>query len=167
LRAGYSYLHATYQANETLFGGERPINVVSGSRIAGLPEHTLKFNADWRATPKFVVGGTVMATTSLVSQGNEDGYVGADTVNKIKANANVKGYTLFHLHATFEAEKGLEYFARINNVFDTRFESYGLMAMSMFDPSGSIIQSGNPATVSRFVAPGAPRNFMVGLRYRF
>jgi outer membrane receptor protein involved in Fe transport len=167
LRAGYSYLHATYQATETLFGGERSINVAPGSRIAGLPEHTFKLNADWRAAPKFVVGGTVMATTNLVSQGNEDGYVGADTVNKVKANANVKGYTLFHLHATYEAEKGLEYFARVNNVFDTRFESYGLMAMSMFNSAGIPITGDDGPNVSRFVAPGAPRNFMVGLRYRF
>jgi outer membrane receptor protein involved in Fe transport len=167
LRLGYSYLDATYQAAGTLFGGERDISVTPGTKIAGLPEHTLKLNIDWRATPKMVIGGTAITTSSLVTQGNEDGYIGADNTNKIQANAKVNGYTLLHLHANYEVNKGLDYFARVNNVFDTRFESYGMMAMSMFNAAGSQLASGDPATVSRFVAPGAPRHLMIGLRYRF
>jgi hypothetical protein len=46
-----------------------------------------------------------------------------------------------------------------------------MMAMSMFNADGSLIAGGAAngigPNVSRFVAPGAPRNFMVGLRYRF
>lgn len=166
-RVGYSYLHATYQADGTLFGGERDISITPGTKIAGLPEHTLKLNADWRATPKMVIGGTAIATSSIGTQGNEDGYIGADNTNKIQANTKVNGYALLHLHANYEARKGLDYFARINNVFDTRFESYGMMAMSMFNAAGSQLNTGDPAIVSRFVAPGAPRSVMVGLRYRF
>ena len=172
MRASYSYLHATYQDNGLLFGGERDISVKPGDRIAGLPAHTLKLNADWRAAPKLVIGGTVMATSSLVTQGNEDGQVGPENDEAIQAKANVKGYTLVNLHANYEAQKGLDYFFRINNLFDRRFETYGMMAMNMFNTSGSQLDPGNAdpsvmPTVNRFVAPGAPRSFMVGLRYRF
>ena len=107
-----------------------------------------------------------MTTSSLVTQGNEDGKIPDDDT----VNAKINGYTLLHLHANYEAEKGIDYFARINNVFDTRFETYGMMAMSMFNANGSLIDSSTSATVpnvSRFVAPGAPRHLMVGLRYRF
>lgn len=168
LRVSYSYLDATYQASQILFGGERDIQVNPGTKIAGLPAHTLRLNADWRVVPKFVVGGSVLATSSITTQGNEDGRIGAEDDESIAANAKVKGYLLLNLHANYEAAKGLDYFARINNVLDTRFETYGLMAMSMFNADGSRI--GDPSVgpnVSRFVAPGAPRNFMVGLRYRF
>ena len=172
MRASYSYLHATYQDNGLLFGGERDISVKPGDRIAGLPAHTLKLNADWRAAPKLVIGGTVMATSSLVTQGNEDGQVGPENDEAIQAKAIVKGYTLVNLHANYEAQKGLDYFFRINNLFDRRFETYGMMAMNMFNTSGSQLDPGNAdpsvmPTVNRFVAPGAPRSFMVGLRYRF
>jgi hypothetical protein len=47
-----------------------------------------------------------------------------------------------------------------------------MMALSMFNANGGLIDdSGVPTTtgpnVSRFVAPGAPRHLMIGLRYRF
>ena len=170
LRVTYSYLDATYQDNGTLFGGERDITITPGTKIAGLPEHTLRINADWRATPKMTIGGSVLATSSLTTQGNEDGLIGPDNSDVTAVNAKIKGYTLLNLHANYEASKGLDYFARINNVFDTRFETYGMMAASMFDANGSLIASGTSTVgpnVSRFVAPGAPRNLMFGLRYRF
>jgi outer membrane receptor protein involved in Fe transport len=159
LRISYSYLQATYQAAGELFGGGRVVNIKSGDRIAGLPEHTIKLNADWHAAPKWMVGGTVIATSSLVTQGNEDGKV-AETVS---ANAKVDGYFLLNLHANYEVTKGLDYFARLNNVFDRRYETYGLIANSMFNASGVAYDVG----ASRFVAPGAPRSILVGLHYRF
>jgi outer membrane receptor protein involved in Fe transport len=163
LRFSYSYLNATYQADGELWGGEREIDIKKGARIAGLPEHTLKLMADWRVQPKLVVGGTAIATSSLVTQNNEDGLVGnEDSAESV--NAKVKGYFLLNLHANFEAQKGLDYFARIHNVFDRRFETYGLMAESMFTAQGQVASG---STVSRFVAPGAPRSFLVGVRYRF
>lgn len=166
LRISYSYLDATYQDSGTLFGGERNVSVTPGTKIAGLPEHTFRINADWLATPKMTIGGTLLTTSSLVTQGNEDGKIPDDET----VNAKINGYTLLHLHANYEAEKGLDYFARVNNVFDTRFETYGMMAMSMFNANGSLIDSASSTTgpnVSRFVAPGAPRHLMIGLRYRF
>ncbi len=165
MQASYNYLDATYQSDGLLFGGEREITIKRGTRIAGLPEHTLRLSADWRSTEKLSVGGTVLMTSSLVTQGNEDGkIIGDETVD-----AKVKGYALLNLHANYAAQKGLDYFARVNNVFDTRFETYGMIGMSAFDSAGSriVMNAGDEGTVNRFVAPGAPRNFMVGVRYRF
>lgn len=168
LRVTYSYLDATYQDSGTLFGGERDIAITPGTKIAGLPAHTLRLHADWLATPKMTLGGSLVATSSLTTQGNEDGLIGPDNADVTAVNAKVRGYTLLNLHANYEAQKGLDYFARINNVFNTRFETYGMMAMSMFNADGSQITGGaNGPTVNRFVAPGAPRSIMVGLRYRF
>ena len=170
LRVTYSYLDATYQDNGILFGGERYVTITPGTKIAGLPEHTFRIIADWRATPKMTIGGSILATSSIVTQGNEDGKVGAELDESLTANAKVKGYSILNLHANYEASKGLDYFARINNVFDTRYETYGMMALSMFNSSGGLLHPNGTAdgpNVSRFVAPGAPRHLMIGLRYRF
>jgi outer membrane receptor protein involved in Fe transport len=170
LRVTYNYLHATYQDDGLLFGGERDVTIKPGDRIAGLPSHTLKLNADWRVVPQLVIGGTLMTTSNMVTQGNEDGQIGAETGDTTAVKANIKGYTLLNMHANYEAQKGLDYFVRINNVLNRRFESYGMMALNMFDQAGSPLDAGASATaptVSRFVAPGAPRSFMIGLRYRF
>jgi outer membrane receptor protein involved in Fe transport len=170
LRASYSYLHASYQDHGLLFGGERDVGVKPGDRIAGLPAHTFKLHADWRAAPRLIIGANLMANSSLVTQGNEDGRVGAQTDETIAARSDVKGYALLNLHANYEVKKGLDYFFRINNVFDRRFETYGMMAMNMFGSSGQLLDadtSSTAPTVNRFVAPGAPRSFMVGLRYTF
>jgi outer membrane receptor protein involved in Fe transport len=98
-----------------------------------------------------------------VTQGNEDGGISEDGTG----DASVKGYFLLNLHANYEASKGLDYFARINNVFDRRYETYGMIAATGFDQYGTSLGSSVENNISRFVAPGAPRNFMVGLRYRF
>lgn len=161
---GYSYLDATYRVAGNLFAGDEDvISVKPGMRIAGLPQHTLRFGADWRAQPQLIIGGNVLATSSLVTQGNEDGGISQDG----SGDASVKGYFLLNLHANYEASKGLDYFARINNVFDRRYETYGMIAASGFDQYGGSLDPTLENNISRFVAPGAPRNFMVGLRYRF
>ena len=159
LRISYSYLQATYQDAGELFGGEREITIKRGDRIAGLPEHTIKLNADWRVAPKWLVGGTVIATSNLVSQGNEDGQS-----EEGPANAKVDGYFLLNMHANYSVTKGLDYFARLNNVFDRRYETYGLMSDSLFNSAGV---ASSTVGASRFVAPGAPRAILVGLHYRF
>ncbi len=167
LQASYNYLDATYQADGEVFGGERNITVGRGTRIAGLPKHTLRLSADWHTTPKLTLGGSVLVTSSVGTQGNEDGLVGSDNANPTAADASVKGYALLNLHANFEAAKGLDYFARVNNVFDTHYATYGLMGLSAYDAGGSPLGTSAASNVSRFVAPGAPRNVMVGVRYRF
>jgi outer membrane receptor protein involved in Fe transport len=165
LQASYNYLDATYQFDGRLFGGERDIEVKRGTRIAGLPDHSFRFLADWRTTEKLTVGGSVVMISSIVTQGNEDGKIVGDH----DVDAKVKGYALFNMNMNYAADKGLDYFARINNVFDTRSETYGMIAMSAFDQSGAsnLLSTNGEGTVNRFVAPGAPRNFMVGMRYRF
>ncbi len=164
LQASYSYLHATYQSEGQLFGGDdAQIDIKKGMRIAGLPEHTLRIGADWRAMPKLTIGGNMLATSSIITQGNEAGGIGDDG----EGDASVKGYFLMNLHANYEASKGLDYFARINNVFDRRYETYGMIAASGFDQYGANLDPSIANNISRFVAPGAPRSFMVGVRYRY
>ena len=76
----------------------------------------------------------------------------------------MNGYLLLNLHTNYKVTKGLDYFARLNNVFDRRYETYGLMSDSLFNSAGV---ASSTVGASRFVAPGAPRAILVGLHYRF
>ena len=137
---------------------EREVSITPGTRMPGLPLHKLKIHVDWQATDQWVIGSSLIVSSSIVTQGNEDGQI-ADGVS---GNAEVKGYTLLNLNTTYTVQKGFEVFGKILNVFDTRYETYGMLATDSLNTS-----SGGEQTLSKFVAPGAPRTYMVGLRYKF
>ena len=156
LSTTYSYLEATYQSSAELLGADREMDITPGMRMAGLPLHKLKVHLDWAANEKWNIGGTVIASSSIVTQGNEDGYI-ADGVS---GDAKVNGFALFNLNATYKVQKGFEIFGKINNVFNKSYETYAMLAAdNLYDDDNQ--------TLSKFVAPGAPRTYMAGLRYKF
>jgi outer membrane receptor protein involved in Fe transport len=168
LRASYSYLAAVYAADGTLFTGARNVRVTRGTRLAGLPRHTLKLGADWAPAPGWTVGADVLAMSNLLTQGNEDGLVedGEEDEPPRRADWRIRGHALLHLRAGWRPAPGWELFVRVNNVFDRRFETYGTVADDVF-PGGRPLATGVEAEPARFVAPGAPRTVLAGLRYRF
>ena len=171
LHASYSYLDATYDADGDLFTGSRNVHVGPGTRIAGLPRHTFKLNLDWNTTAALTLGADVMAVSDLLTQGNEDGLL-ADPVAgaaPVKGDWSIRGYALLGLHASYRPAPRWELYARVNNVADRRYETYGAVAVDMF-PNGRLLQPQNGAedvALARFVAPGAPRSVQAGLRYHF
>jgi outer membrane receptor protein involved in Fe transport len=164
MNTSYSYLKATYEAEADLQAGDREMAITPGMRLPGLPLHTLKLNLEWQATPQLSLGAGVHYNSNLPTQGNEDGKVGDD--DDAVADASIKGHTLLNLKANYQLQKGLTLFGKINNVLDTRYETYGMIGDSNFNPDGSKIDDGLN-TIAKFVAPGAPRSYMVGLRYQF
>lgn len=168
---GYSLLDARYAAAGHLFTGVRDVLVAPGSRIAGLPRHTFKLNLDWKAGARLNVGADLLAVSDMVSQGNEDG-LRADPVAGEPARTadwRIRGHALLNLRASYRPAAQWEWFARVTNVFDRHYQSFGAVALDMF-PGGQLAQAHRaPAEVApaRFVAPGAPRSVAAGLRYRF
>ena len=160
LSTTYSYLEATYESSASLLGAERMMSITPGMRMAGIPLHKLKMHLDWSANENWNFGSTVIASSSIVTQGNEDGYI--DT--GVSGDAKVNGYALFNLNATYKAQKGFEIFGKINNVFNKSYETYAMMAANSLTTTGD---SPDEQTLSKFVAPGAPRTYMAGLRYKF
>jgi outer membrane receptor protein involved in Fe transport len=173
-RLGYSWLHAVYDAGGTLFTGARTVRVRPGMRIAGLPRHTLKLGLDWEAAEGLVLGADLQALSSIVTQGNEDGLIadpGDDDGDAAprRADWRVRGYALLNLRASWRPAPGWEVFARAANVFNRRYETYGMVAPDLF-PGGTLLrahETGAQLLNARFVAPGAPRMLSAGLQYRF
>ncbi|HJV85050.1 MAG TPA: TonB-dependent receptor [Noviherbaspirillum sp.] len=165
----YSYLRATYDADGTLFAGERNVNVHPGTPIAGLPRHTLKLGIDWNATHKLTIGSSMLAVSSMATQGNEDG-MRTDTTSgtPVAADWRIRGHAIFNLHASYQKNRQWELFARVSNLFNRRYETYGVLAQDMF-PNGSLVQphvAPAEAAEARFVAPGSPRIVTIGLRFK-
>jgi outer membrane receptor protein involved in Fe transport len=156
-----SVLRATYQAAGTLRIGERNVTVSPGTRMAGLPKHTLKVGADWRVTPAWSIGADWQRYGGRVVQGNEDGLAedGGEPID-----LSLPGYNVMHLRMSWRPSNSVELIARIGNVFDKRYATYGAIAETVFDAQGNY--TGTEAD-ALFVAPGTPRSFFVGLRMQF
>jgi outer membrane receptor protein involved in Fe transport len=169
MSTAYSYLKATYQATADLLAGEREMVITPGMRLPGLPKNTLKLNVDWQTTNNLNLGAGLQYSSSIVTQGNEDGIIGEDedADTPVRGDLSIKGFALLNLKATYQAAKGLTVFGKINNALNKRYETYGMVGHNNFTPTGGPIASGDEPTIAKFVAPGATRSLMVGLRYKF
>jgi outer membrane cobalamin receptor len=164
LGLAYSHLQATYEAAGTLRAGERNVQVTPGTRIAGLPRHLFKASLDWRAGGGVALGADVQVLSRRGVAGNEDGRIENGAEERV--DFSLPGYALLNLRAAWKPEsvKGLELFARVTNVTNRRYASFGAIAETVFDANGAY--SGDEAD-ALFVAPGAPRAFTVGARWHF
>ena len=170
-RLGYSYLEATYDADGSLFAGERTVRATPGTRIAGLPRHTLKLGLDWKPAGQWTLGADLVAVSGMVTQGNEDGLLEnpEDDEPLNTGNAGIPGHALLSLRAAWQPSRQLAFYARVNNALNRRYETYGVLAENLF-PGGRLAQPAlgtDEAQDARFVAPGAPRSFMAGMTYKF
>jgi len=172
LQFSYSYLQAEYDADGELFTGARNVTVQRGTRIAGLPRHTGKLALDWSVTPRLSIGADLYMVSHLLTQGNEDGLI-EDVEDEgdepQRADWRIPGHGLLTLRASYRPAANWELFARVSNVLDRRYETFGAVAPDLF-PHGQLIkphEQAGDAENARFVAPGAPRVILAGLRYRF
>jgi outer membrane receptor protein involved in Fe transport len=163
--ASYTYLKARYKSNLELPSLEDEIDVTPGTRIAGLPEHFFKFAAMYRVTPQIRIGGDVQIYGSQVVAGNETKTATGDADDAVGKD-KLAGYGILNLNANYEYLKGLNFFVRVNNVFDKKYASYATLGYNMF-PGGQLVQPGSEAEGAVFYAPGAPRAVFAGVRYEF
>ena len=166
LGLGYSFLDATYQADGVLRQGRRNVTIAPGTRVAGLPRHTVKLAAQWRVAQAWSVGADAQLLGSRGVAGNEDGLL-EDTAPGAQPQARrlkIPGYAIVNLRASWKPGKQWELYANANNLFDRRHESFGALAQTQFSPEGVFTGVGREAL---FVAPGTPRALFVGMRIRF
>jgi outer membrane receptor protein involved in Fe transport len=157
---GYTALAATYQATGVLPGplstAQQPNTFQPGTRIAGLPRHVAKLAADWQALPELKLGADLLALGSQVVAGNESG--------KRPELGRLAGYAVLHARATWRLSPHWQAYLRVNNVFDRRHASAAAGNLDLF-PGGQALQPGAEPQAARFLAPGAPRNALLGVHY--
>jgi outer membrane receptor protein involved in Fe transport len=153
--ASYTWLDASFQDNLTLPSENNPfavngeINVKSGDRLPGLPEHQFKAGATFSPTARLSIGADVNYVSDIVLRGDEG-----------NLDDPIDGYTLLDLRGEYAATEHLTFFLKIKNVFDKDYETFGLYG----DAEGVLGSSyDNP----RFLSPGAPRAAWAGLKFQF
>jgi vitamin B12 transporter len=82
------------------------------------PKHAVSVNADWRASERFSLGASVRYSGEALDGGGL-----------------IDAYTRVDLRASYAASKRLELYGRIENAFDTHYQSvlgYGEPGLSVF-----------------------------------
>jgi outer membrane receptor protein involved in Fe transport len=154
----YSWIDATFQDDLEVLSpnhdfaddDEGTIEVESGDRLPGIPEHTLKLGGDYHFTDRISAGFDVVYNSDQVMRGDESNQL--DTVD---------GYALVNLRGEWRVTDHVLLFARVSNLFDADYETFGLLGE---DPSEVEVPLFEDFSDPRFFGPGAPRAGFVGLK---
>lgn len=150
--ANYTFLDATYQsafaensANHPDADDDGLIHVRKGDRIPSLPRHSLKLGADFAVTQSLDVGGDVIANSGQYLRGDEANLLG-----------KTGGYAVLNLRANYAFNPHFSLFARVDNVFDKRYVTFGTLG----EPDEVFEDFEDP----RFYGPAQPRAGWIGFR---
>lgn len=161
-QAAYTFLDATYQSPLVLSGPlsteEQPNAVRKGDRIAGLPRHVLKLSADWTVLPRLTLGADWLAAGAQTVAGNEGG--------SRPELGRLGGYAVVHARLRWQFTDRWQAWLRVHNVFDRRYATFASGGLDLF-PGGAPLAAGAEPAAARFIAPGAPRLALAGLRYEW
>lgn len=185
LGGGYTFLNATFQSAEEVNGESNSSNdaaapglkglieIEPGARIPLIPQHMFKLYADLQATKKLSLNFGVLALSGAYARGNENNEHTPDGAYYF-GEGRSPGYTVANLGARYELNRHIELFARVNNLFDTRFYTAAQLGVTGLTPEGNFIArpfaavAGEfPLQHATFLAPGAPRAAWGGVRLKF
>ena len=116
--------------------------------------------AEYNVSDRWAVGATVAYASNQYAHGDE---------NNQDAHGRVPGYTVANLETEFQLAKNLQLFANVTNLFDRRYQNFGLLGANAFTGPDRTFGPGqgiDPVS-EEFRGVGAPRGFWIGLRYAF
>ena len=158
--AGYGLIEATFQSPLELPGDDEVndaateggfVAVEPGDHMPGIPRHSFKAGLRYAVLDAWDVMLETVTASSRVFVGDE----GNDQVR-------LAGYGIANLRSVYRAGEHLEVFARVDNLFDRRYGTFGALAeLEVF--LSEVPNASDP----RFVSPGTPRSAFAGLRVRF
>jgi outer membrane receptor protein involved in Fe transport len=160
--ARYGFLDATYRTgfiehspSNSTADANGDIEVQPGNRIPGVPRQTLRLRLDFEPTTAWSVGANVIVNSSSWSRGDE---------NNQDATGPIPGYTVVNLDARLRVSRNVEFFARINNLFDRDYANFGVLGENVFTGPNRSFDPANGVNES-FRGLGAPRGAWVGVRF--
>jgi iron complex outermembrane receptor protein len=161
--ANYSYVRATFESALTVPSPSNPfqdgngnISVVPGDHMPGIPDQRVKLGTDFKILPQWTVGAELNYVSSFF-------YVG-DESNQL---APIPGYAIVNLHTSYQPFEHFEIFASVNNLFDRKYATWGILSdptsiNAPGIPVGSV--TNGPGVDNRFQSPGAPLEVFGGIR---
>jgi outer membrane receptor protein involved in Fe transport len=158
--ATYAFVDARFLDALTL-GSNSPfadangnIFVQPGDQIPAIPRHRVKAGIDYFATEKLKIGGDMLLVSSQ--------YFVGDASNQAP---KLPGYAVFNVHGSYDISKNVQIYARVDNVFDNHYSTYG----TFFDIAAlpNFANGGAAFTDARSVSPARPRAFYAGMKVTF
>lgn len=169
LSAHYTYLEATFQTplilNSPNNSSAAPlscptcseIQVQPGDRIPGIPRHVAKLRAEYMGT-RWSVGLEALGQSNQFARGDE---------NNQDINGPLPGYVLVNLDAHFTLSAAWHVFARVDNLFDRHYYTFGVLGLNEFTAPGNTFDvTGSSWRTEQFRTVGVPRGAWVGVEFR-
>ena len=151
----YTFIAATFETDLTVSSPNHPqakggeIDVETGDHIPGVPQHNLKADITLAVTDALSLGTNILINSSQVFRGDEGNLID-----------HIPGYGIVNLRGRYTLWNHLSIFAKVNNLFDATYETFGL-----FGEADEVL--GDEFEDSRFLSPGAPRAAWIGLEAIF
>ena len=162
LAAAYSYVRAEFRTpfrmlspNNSSSDAAGEIAVEPGERIPGIPRSQLKLSGEWTYAPRASVGLGWAWFGRQYARGDE---------NNRDVHGPLSSYAVAQAFARYRPSRQWELSLRVDNLFDRRYSSFGLLGSNFFTGPGNTYAPGG-ATPEQFLAPGAPRSVWLALRY--
>ena len=84
--------------------------------------------------------------------------------NNQDPSGKISGYAVFNADARWAFARGWELFGMVNNVFNRKYETAGVLGLNFFNGAGNTFDATN--TVKEvFLSPAAPFGAWIGVRY--
>jgi iron complex outermembrane receptor protein len=161
----YTLLDATFRdsftvnsPNHPLFGddadevpgaalivGDGKLLVESGRELPGIARHQANLALDYAFAGKLRLGADVQYRSGVYLRGDEINVLG-----------RTSSHALLNLHGEYRITEGFSAFARVENVLDEKYETFGLLG----EPDEVFADFEDP----RFFGAGPPRGFWIGAR---
>ena len=137
-----------------------------------MPRHIAKLLVDYRVNGQWSLSSTLIANGASHARGNENNLHQPDGKFYV-GSGRAAGFATVNLAARYEPGKCVQVTFRVNNLFDTHYVTGSQLGATGFDrngnfqarPFGDNGAEGYALQSSTFYAPGAPRQFWIGLRY--
>ena len=113
--ANYGYVRATFEDNFTYSRDGDLYNVSKGDRLPSIPAHNLKVGLDYAFTQQFSAGLTASYHSSQRYRGDE-----------ANVDKKIAGYRIVNLHSRYKVNEHLQFFAKVDNLFDSEYNTFGL-----------------------------------------
>ncbi len=146
--ANYSMIDATYESSFGYIDHEGdPQQVTSGNSVPGIPKNNIKIGLDYAFTPAFSLG--------MNASYHSGQYFRGDDVNE---DDKLDGYGVVNLHSRYKLNKNVEFFAKVDNLFDSEYETFGLYGEPDEAPGLDALSD------EHFVGTSAPRAGWIGIK---
>jgi iron complex outermembrane receptor protein len=128
--------------------------VLPGNHVPAIPAHRFKAGFNYALTDSLKLGADVLVVGSQYFVGDESNQA-----------AKLPAYAVFNLHGSYQFNKTFQVYARVDNVLDNHYATYGTFFET--DALPNFANGGAPFTDARSISPARPRAFYAGLKATF